>query len=74
MKITKVLTAYATQDGDGVNIRRIPGDPIEAERKRRGRQRDLLKRSAGEPIKPVIEELPKMSEQFTAMLRMVLAE
>ena len=25
MKITKVLTAYATQDGDGVNIRRIPG-------------------------------------------------
>jgi hypothetical protein len=34
----------------------------------------VLKRSAGEPIKPVIEELPKMSEQFTAMLRMVLAE
>jgi len=25
MKVTKVLTAYATQDGDGVNIRRIPG-------------------------------------------------
>ncbi|MBQ4856846.1 pirin family protein [Pseudoalteromonas sp. MMG007] len=25
MKISKVLTAYATQDGDGVNIRRIPG-------------------------------------------------
>ena len=49
-------------------------DAVEAERKRRGRQRDLLKRSAGEPIKPVIEELPKMSEQFTAMLRMVLAE
>jgi hypothetical protein len=49
-------------------------DPIEAERKRRVRQRDVLKRSAGEPIKPVIEELPKMSEQFTAMLRMVLAE
>jgi hypothetical protein len=49
-------------------------DPIEAERKRRVRQRDVLKRSAGEPIKPVIEELPKMSEQFTTMLRMVLAE
>jgi hypothetical protein len=49
-------------------------DPIEAERKRRVRQRDVLKRSAGEPIKPVIEELPKMSEQFTAMLRIVLAE
>lgn len=50
------------------------GDPIEAERKRRTRQRDLLKRSAGEPVKPPLEELPKMSEQFTAMLRMVLAE
>lgn len=25
MKILKVLTAYATQDGDGVNISRIPG-------------------------------------------------
>jgi hypothetical protein len=49
-------------------------DPIEAERKRRSRQRDMLKRSAGEPVKPVIEELPKMGEQFTAMLRMVLAE
>lgn len=49
-------------------------DPIEAERKRRGRQRDMLKRSAGEPVKPHIEELTKMGEQFTAMLRMVLAE
>jgi hypothetical protein len=49
-------------------------DPIEAERKRRSRQRDMLKRSAGEPVKPVIEELPKMGGQFTAMLRMVLAE
>ena len=50
------------------------GDPIEAERKRRGRQRDLLKRSAGEPVKPAIVELPKLGEHFTAMLRMVLAE
>ena len=25
MNIAKVLTAYATQDGDGVNISRIPG-------------------------------------------------
>jgi hypothetical protein len=40
------------------------GDPIEAERKRRVRQRDLLKRSAGEPVKPVIVELPKMGEQL----------
>ena len=25
MKISKILTAYATQDGDGVSISRIPG-------------------------------------------------
>lgn len=49
-------------------------DPIAAERKRRVRQRDLLKRSAGEPVKPKITELPKMSESFQGMLRMVLAE
>jgi len=49
-------------------------DPIEAERKRRLRQRDVLRRSAGEPVKPGIVELVKMSEGFQGMLRMVLAE
>lgn len=48
-------------------------DPIAAERKRRSKQRDLLKRSAGEPVKPPVEECSKMMPHFLAMLRMVLA-
>lgn len=49
-------------------------DPIAAERKRRRRRQDVLKRSAGEPVKPKIEECHKMEPQFSLMLRMVLAE
>lgn len=49
-------------------------DPITAERKRRARKRDHLKRSAGEPAKPVVTEIYKMRENFLAMLRMVLSE
>lgn len=49
-------------------------DPIEAERKRRKRHQDLLKRTAGEPIKPEIRECSKMMPQFLSMLRMVLAD
>ncbi|KAF2774015.1 hypothetical protein EJ03DRAFT_264121 [Teratosphaeria nubilosa] len=52
----------------------LDADPIEAERKRRKRNQDLLKRTAGEPVKPPIEELGKMREPFLSMLRMVLAE
>ncbi|KXT14643.1 hypothetical protein AC579_3679 [Pseudocercospora musae] len=49
-------------------------DPIEAERKRRRRRQDMLKRTAGEPLKPEITELHKMMEPFLSMLRNVLAE
>lgn len=49
-------------------------DPIVAERKRRAKRQDMLRRSAGEPVKPPISELPRMMPQFLAMLRMVLAE
>ncbi|KAM3419285.1 hypothetical protein BST61_g5222 [Cercospora zeina] len=49
-------------------------DPIEAERKRRRRRQDVLKRTAGEPVKPEVIELHKMMPQFLTMLRMVLAE
>lgn len=49
-------------------------DPIEAERKRRRKRQDVLKRTAGEPLKPEISELHKMMPQFLVMLRMVLAE
>lgn len=49
-------------------------DPIEAERKRRRRNQDMLKRSAGEPVKPPVVECGKLMPQFLVMLRGVLAE
>ena len=49
-------------------------DPIVAERKRRQKRQDLLRRSAGEPVKPSIVEVRKMKDGFLSMLRMVLAE
>jgi hypothetical protein len=48
-------------------------DQIAAERKRRRRRQDMLKRSAGEPLKPEIAEVHKMAPQFNAMIRNVLA-
>ena len=49
-------------------------DPIEAERRRRAKKRDHLRRTAGEPVKPSISEVHKLMDSFLAMLRMVLAE
>jgi len=49
-------------------------DPIAAERKRRARAQERLRRTAGEPKKPPIVELDKMHPSFLAMLRSVLAE
>lgn len=49
-------------------------DPIAAERKRRTKKQDHLRRSAGEPQKPEIKELNKLKEPFLGMLRMVLAD
>ncbi|PMD41794.1 hypothetical protein L207DRAFT_458368 [Hyaloscypha variabilis F] len=49
-------------------------DPIEAERKRRARKQDHLRRTAGEPVKPVVIEVERLQESFLSMLRMVLAE
>lgn len=49
-------------------------DPIEAERKKRALTAEKLKRRAGEPKKPVIEELYKLSPGFVSMLRGVLAQ
>ena len=49
-------------------------DPIVSERKRRRKQADRLRRSAGEPVKPVVRELSGMREGFLSMLRMVLAD
>jgi hypothetical protein len=49
-------------------------DPIASERRRRAKKQDHLRRSAGEPVKPDISEVHKLSDSFNAMLRMVLAD
>lgn len=49
-------------------------DPIEAERKRRARKADHLRRTAGEPVKPDVVEINLLKDNFLEMLRMVLAE
>ena len=49
-------------------------NPIAAERKRRARKQDHLRRTAGEPQKPPVLELLKLKDGFVTMLRMVLAE
>ena len=51
-------------------------DLLVAERKRRAKRRDRenLRRTAGEPVKPDISEIRKLREGFGGMLRLVLAE
>ncbi|KAI0004004.1 succinate flavoprotein subunit [Xylariaceae sp. FL0662B] len=44
-------------------------DPIEAERRRRAKRQDRLKRSAGEPKKPAVSELHHLKDNFLEMLR-----
>ncbi|KAI4591951.1 hypothetical protein KJ359_012026 [Pestalotiopsis sp. 9143b] len=48
-------------------------DPIEAERRRRAKTQDRLRRSAGEPVKPDVSEVHHLKENFLSMLRQVLA-
>lgn len=49
-------------------------DPIGAERKRRSKRQDRLRRTAGEPTKPEINEVLKLQDSFKGMLRRVLAD
>ncbi|KAF2707596.1 hypothetical protein K504DRAFT_446720 [Pleomassaria siparia CBS 279.74] len=49
-------------------------DPIEAERRNRAKTQEKLRRKAGEPTKPPIEEISKLHPSFLSMLRSVLAE
>ncbi|KAL5042644.1 hypothetical protein BDW71DRAFT_200404 [Aspergillus fruticulosus] len=44
-------------------------DPIAIERKRRSRQQDQLRRTAGEPVKPEVHEILKLSDSFGVLLR-----
>ncbi|KAB8206101.1 hypothetical protein BDV34DRAFT_212541 [Aspergillus parasiticus] len=39
-------------------------DPISAERRRRVKQQDQLRRTAGEPVKPEVQEILKLAEPF----------
>ncbi|KAJ8114405.1 hypothetical protein ONZ43_g4911 [Nemania bipapillata] len=48
-------------------------DPIEAERRRRAKKQDRLRRSAGEPTKPPVSEVHRLKDNFLVMLRQVLA-
>lgn len=48
-------------------------DPIEAERRRRSKKQDRLRRSAGEPPKPAVSEVHHLKDNFLTMLRQVLA-
>ncbi|KAF2857615.1 hypothetical protein K470DRAFT_260649 [Piedraia hortae CBS 480.64] len=52
----------------------VTADPIEAERRRRQKHQGMLKRTAGEPVKPVVRECHKLMPPFLDMLRRVLAE
>ncbi|KAJ4372432.1 hypothetical protein N0V83_004206 [Neocucurbitaria cava] len=58
-----------SEDMDDADV----ADPIEAERKNRARTAEKLRRKAGEPKKPPIVELYKLSDGFNSMLRNVLA-
>jgi Domain of unknown function in PX-proteins (DUF3818) len=49
-------------------------DPIAAERKLREKQKERLRRTAGEPQKPPVMELNKLIPPFLDQLRKVLAE
>jgi hypothetical protein len=49
-------------------------DPIAAERRRRTRAQDRLRRTAGEPQKPIVTEVLKLQPSFLSMLRQVLAD
>lgn len=49
-------------------------DPIAAERRRRVKKQEHLRRTAGEPVKPEVQEILKLTDSFGAMLRLALAE
>lgn len=49
-------------------------DPVEAERHRRAKKQDRLRRRAGEPPKPPVSEVHHLKENFLQMLRQVLAD
>lgn len=65
---------YEEEDSSDEESENDELDPIVAERKRRARMQDHLRRSAGEPGKPEVVEVNRLKESFLSMLRMVLAD
>jgi hypothetical protein len=49
-------------------------DPIAAERHIREKQKERLRRTAGEPQKPPVQELNKLMPAFLKQVRKVMAE
>lgn len=49
-------------------------DPIEEERRRRAKMQKTLRRRAGEPKKPEVSEVHKLTDNFLVMLRDILAD
>ena len=65
---------YSSDDSEEDEAALDELDPIAAERKRRAKRQDRLRRTAGEPVKPAVTEVPKMMPAFVVMLRQVLAD
>ena len=65
---------YDTEDEEDVDDDEDELDPIDAERRRRAKRQDHLRRSAGEPVKPEVQEILKLKDGFNALLRHVLAD
>jgi len=64
---------YESSDSEDEESEDDDLDPIAAERKRRAKKQGHLRRTAGEPTKPPVDEVLKMQSAFNAMLRQVLA-
>ncbi|EPS27044.1 hypothetical protein POX_g08657 [Penicillium oxalicum] len=61
-------------DSEDENEQDDEDDPIAVERRRRIKKQDQLRRTAGEPVKPEVKEIPKLMDSFVVMLRHVLAD
>ncbi|CEJ57380.1 Putative PX domain-containing protein [Penicillium brasilianum] len=61
-------------DSEDENEEDDDDDPIAVERRRRIKKQDQLRRTAGEPVKPEVTEVLKLTDPFVVMLRHVLAD
>lgn len=59
---------FSEEEGEYENT-----DLLAVERERRAKNREALRRRSGEPEKPVVTEILKLTPEFLVMLRQVLA-